>query len=161
MRAAARAALPVIVAAALSGCSSVGDVAGAVAGVAAGTASANPAVAIGVAIGVKAATDATAKYVFRTWHTAEQDSIAAIIGTTPPGTAAPWEIRHRIPYENRQGTVRVVREIRSALADCREALFSVEEDKETRWFQVVACRQETGWKWASAEPAVPRWGSLQ
>jgi hypothetical protein len=143
----------------------VGDVAGAIAGVGAGAATANPAVAVGVAIGVKAATDATAKYVFRNWHRAEQDSIAAIIGGTPVGTSAAWEVRHSIPYENEHGAVQVVRVIASALTECREALFSVAKENggpdEVQWFQVLACRQGPDWKWASAEPAVSRWGNLQ
>jgi hypothetical protein len=81
------------------------------------------------------------------------------------GASSDWEIRHSIPYENEHGVVRVVREIPSALTECREALFSVEKEKggadEIQWFQVLACRQASGWKWASAEPAVSRWGTLQ
>ena len=30
-----------------------------------------------------------------------------------------------------------------------------------RWFVASACRQAGGWKWAAAEPATERWGSLQ
>lgn len=146
----------------MGGCAVIGDVTGAIAGAAAGAATANPAVAMGVGIGVKAATDATAKYVFRNWHQAEQDSIAAVIGNTPVGESAEWEIRHSIPYENEQGVVQVVRAIPSALAECREAMFSFDKGpEEAQWFHVTACRQASGWKWASAEPAVPRWGTLQ
>ncbi|EHP42102.1 hypothetical protein OR16_15787 [Cupriavidus basilensis OR16] len=154
---------PVLAAALATGCASVGDLTGAVAGVATGAVTANPALAAGAAIGVAAATDAGTKYVMRNWHQAEQDSIAATIGAMPVDEQHRWEIRHPLPYANEHGWVRVVRVIRTPLAQCREALFSVDDDNKQQraWFLVTACRQPSGWKWAVAEPAVPRWGNLQ
>lgn len=161
-------ALPLIaslLAVTLAGCNTVGGFAGAAAGIASGAATTNPAVAYGVSVGVAVAVDVTAKYVFRTWHQAEQDQIAAQIGRMRPGSVERWQIKHPIPYENEQGEVEVVRILASPLALCKEALFSVvdgEGAKQTRqWFVVTACRQDEAWKWAVAEPAVDRWGSLQ
>lgn len=157
-------ALAALLAAALtSGCASVGDLTGAVAGVATGAITGNPAIGASVGIGVAAAADAGAKYVFRNWQRAEQDSIAATIGAMPVDEQQRWEIRHPIPYGNQHGWVRVVRVIRTPLAECREALFSVDDDgkRQRSWFLTTACRQPGGWKWAAAEPAVPRWGNLQ
>lgn len=146
---------------ALAGCNQVADVAGAVAGGGAALASGNPALAIGVGIGVRAATAAGIRYVVRSRQGAEQDEVAAVIGTLAPGEVRRWRIRHTIPLGNEEGEVRLVREIDNALAPCREALFSVEEDGARHWFLTTACRQGESWKWAAAEPAVPRWGSLQ
>ncbi len=70
---------------ALSGCNSIGGFAGAAAGVASGAVTSNPAVGYAIGIGVQAATDATAKYIFRNWHKAAQDEIAAIIGNLEVG----------------------------------------------------------------------------
>jgi len=162
-----RAGLPVagLLAIALVGCNTVGGFAGATAGIATGAATTNPAVGYSVGIGVKAAADATGKYVFRKWQQAEQDQIAALVGRMNEGDARPWRIQHAIPYGNGHGEVRVARVIHTPLALCKEALFSVIEGKgknQTRkWFLATACQQANTWKWAVAEPAVPRWGSLQ
>ncbi|MEI2769713.1 MAG: hypothetical protein V9G98_02895 [Candidatus Competibacter sp.] len=149
----------------LVGCNTVGGFAGAAAGIASGTATTNPAVGYGVSVGVAVAVDATSKYIFRTWHQAEQDQIAAQIGRLKPGVIERWKIQHPVPYENEHGEVEMVRVLSSPLALCKEALFSVVSDeggKRTRqWFVVTACRQDNAWKWAVAEPAVARWGSLQ
>ncbi len=149
----------------LTGCNSVGGFAGAAAGIASGAATTNPAVGYGVSIGVAVVVDATTKYVLRIWHQAEQDQIAAQIGRMKPGDIEAWKIQHPVPYENEHGEIEVVRILASPLALCKEALFSVvdgEGDKQTRqWFVVTACRQGKTWKWAVAEPAVGRWGSLQ
>jgi hypothetical protein len=157
----------VSIALALSACSSVGELSGAVAGVATGAVTANPIIGYGVAIGVSAAADATSKYVSRNWQRAEQDSIAAVIGQAQEGTEQRWQIRHPIPYGNEQGSLRVLRTISSPLAQCKEALFSVEDysrdgqSPAPHWFLTTACQQQGQWKWASAEPAVARWGNLQ
>jgi hypothetical protein len=61
--------------------------------------------------------------------------------------------------------VRLVRILDSALGTCREALFSVAAgeapDAPRQWFLTTACRYGDRWKWAAAEPATERWGSLQ
>jgi hypothetical protein len=146
---------------ALAGCDTAADVAGAVSGIAAGTATGNAALGYGIGLGVRAGASEALRYGARRWHTTEQDAIAAAIGATPPGASRPWEVRHSLPIGDRDGEVRVVREIHSPLATCREALFSVASGEGADWFATTACRDGTGWRWAAAEPATPRWGNLQ
>ena len=56
----------------------------------------------------------------------------------------------------------MVRAIPNPLAPCKQVLFSVEEkDAPAAWYSVDICQQQEHWKWASAEPAVERWGYLQ
>ncbi len=61
--------------------------------------------------------------------------------------------------------MRVTRAFTSALAICKEFVFSVADgdkpDAHEDWYTASACLQDKGWKWASAEPAVERWGNLQ
>ncbi|WP_376099473.1 hypothetical protein ACE7GA_11455 [Roseomonas sp. CCTCC AB2023176] len=146
----------------LAGCDTVADATGAVSGIAAGTATGNPALGYGIGLGVRAGAAEALRYGARRWHRTEQDVVAAVIGATPPGESRPWRVRHSLPIGNEEGEVRVLREIRSPLATCREALFSVAEDGGAAWFVTTACRAPDGsWSWAAAEPAVPRWGNLQ
>lgn len=149
----------------LSGCNSIGGFAGAAAGVASGAVTSNPAVGYAIGIGVQAATDATAKYVFRNWQKAEQDEIAAIVGQLDVGQARNWAIVHQISYGNEHGEVRVTRLIDTPLAVCKEVLLSVDTGAgaalKRAWYTASACRSDDIWKWAVAEPAVERWGSLQ
>jgi hypothetical protein len=81
------------------------------------------------------------------------------------GEARPWEVRHDLPIGNARGEGQVLRAVETPLAECREVLFSVASGKgpgaARRWFLTSACRQAGGWKWAAAEPATERWGSLQ
>jgi hypothetical protein len=144
----------------LAGCGSAAELTGAVAGIATGAAFANPAVGYGVGVGTQAATAAGINWVMRSRQRAEQDAVAEVIGDLTPGEQRPWRIEHDIPIGNQQGEVRLVREIDTALARCREALFSVEDGEERQWFLTTACRQGERWRWASAEPATARWGSL-
>lgn len=149
----------------LNGCSSIGGIAGAAAGVASGIVSSNPAVGYAVGIGVQAATDATTKYVFRHWQQAEQDEIAAIAGHLDLDHSSRWAITHSLPYGNEHGEVRVTRVFNTPLALCKEILLSIDTGKEAQlkraWYTANVCRNDDIWKWAVAEPAVKRWGSLQ
>lgn len=151
--------------AALSGCASIGAASGAVAGVATGAVTANPAVGIGVGIAVQAATDEAVNRYMRTMHREQQDAIAALVGDMPVGASEPWRVQHTLPIENGHGEVRVTRAFDTALVSCKEFAFSVVDgdkpDSKVDWFTASACRQGAGWKWASAEPAVERWGTLQ
>lgn len=147
---------------ALGGCSSVSTIAGVVAGSVAGGATANPAVGFGVGVGVAAVSDYTIKRVTRSWHQGEQDAIATAAGGLDVGAAGPWRVKHSLPLGNEHGRLQVVRAIPNPLAACRQVLFSVEEKGEPpAWYDVDICQQQDGWKWASAEPAVARWGFLQ
>lgn len=149
----------------LGGCNSMSALIGIGAGAVAGGASANPAVGFAVGVGVAAASDYGIRYYGRTRQGAEQDAIAAAAGGLPPGGSATWQIRHTIPYGDEAGTLKVLRDIPNPLASCKEVVFSVVDgegkDRTRAWYDADICRQGTQWKWASAEPAVARWGFLQ
>ena len=154
----------VVTTAVLAGCSSIGGVTGAVAGIASGSATANPAVGVAVGITVKAGVDFTINAVLRRWSHEEQMRIASLVGALDVGEKLPWEIRHEVPYDNKHGQVTVVRAFTTPLADCKEALFSVESSDAkvvAPHFVTTVCAGANGWKWALAEPAVGRWGALQ
>lgn len=162
-----RAAGIALLASALAGCSTFGTITGAVAGIATGTATTNPAVAIGVAIGVKAAADQVGRSVGRRMKQAEQDAIASVASELREGDSRPWEVKQRLPWGHARGEVRVTRVIATPLTQCKEVLFSVDEgegdDRKVArsWFAASVCQQADRWKWAAAEPAVERWGTLQ
>jgi hypothetical protein len=150
----------------ISGCASVGAAAGAAAGVGTGVATSNPAIGIGVGIAVQAATDEAVKRLMKRLHGDQQVAIATTAGTLNIGDTSTWRVKHFLPVENGHGDVRVLNETTNALATCREFMFSVADgdkpDAHEDWFFAQACKGDNGaWKWASAEPAVARWGNLQ
>jgi hypothetical protein len=152
----------------LGGCGSIGAAAGAAAGVSTGVVTSNPAIGFGVGIAVQAATDEAIQRLMKRLHSDQQIAIATTAGDLPIGDTKAWRVKHTLPVENGHGDVRVLREFTSALATCREFAFSVADgDKpgaHEDWFLAQACKgndNSGGWKWASAEPAVTRWGNLQ
>jgi hypothetical protein len=149
----------------MSGCASIGAATGAVAGVATGAFTTNPAVGLGVGIAVQAATDELVARTMKSLHQDQQVMIAVTAGMSQVGETRPWKVKHTLPVENGHGEVRVLREFNSALASCKEFAFSVVDGDDAKapaeWFVATACQQSEGWKWASAEPAVERWGNLQ
>ena len=152
-------------AALLAGCNTIPQVTAVIAGGAAGGATGNP--AVGFAVGV--ATDAAANYVVRYYgrarQGAEQDVIAQLAGSLPVGDEASWQINHFIPIGDEHGKLRVVEVTDTKLATCRHVIFSVDEGKPPKlqrsWYATDICKDAKAWKWATAEPAVPRWGFLQ
>jgi hypothetical protein len=160
-----RAAAVLLVAAPLAGCEAAGGIVGGVSGVATGIATGNAAVGYAVGVGIRAAVTATLQYVSRRIARGEQDSIAATAGGIPIGTVADWKVEHALPfgYGDAQGTVQVVRVMDTPLARCREVAIGVGDKAEDRIIIIAtACQEADGrWKWASAEPAVERWGVLQ
>ena len=149
----------------LAGCSSIGGFTGAVVGAASGTVTSNPAVGVAVGIAVQSATDAVFQKIFRDMQTDEQDRIAAIAGAMSLGERQAWDIHHRMPLTDERGELEVVGVIDNALASCKEVMFSVVGGKPEaplrQWFLTQMCRQSDGqWRWAAAEPAVERWGTL-
>nr|WP_229722755.1 hypothetical protein [Xylophilus rhododendri] len=73
-------------------------------------------------------------------------------------------MRHAVAFRDADGQVQVVRAFRTALADCKEAAFTVSESDPAlaaTWFTTTMCQGPRGWQWAAAEPAVARWGALQ
>lgn len=145
----------------LAGCGFVADVSGLAAGGASGAATANPAVGFAVGVGVRAGVDELGRWITRRRHGGEQDAIAQAAGTAPLNEPRPWEIRHTIPFGNARGTVTALREIPNPLAPCREVLFAVDDDGRAALFTTTLCHDGARWRWAAAEPAVPRWGLLQ
>ena len=63
------------------------------------------------------------------------------------------------------GQLAVVRSLGTADFACKEIVFSVDtkaDDAPRRaFYTATVCRDGQRWKWASAEPATERWGSLQ
>ena len=157
--------VPLAAALLAAGCSSVGGIAGAVTGTAAAVGSGNPAVGILVGVGTRAVADEGLRRFARGRSRTEQDALAEVVGGMAVGEARPWQVRHDLPIGNKRGEVRVLRAVETPLAACKEVLFSVDSgegvDAARRWFVTSACRQEQRWKWAAAEPATGRWGSLQ
>lgn len=161
----ALAALCAGVALGASGCSSIGAASGAAAAAATGIATANPAIGVGVGIAVQAATDEAVARFMKNMHADQQELIAETAGRLPVGGSDTWRIKHTLPVENGHGEVRVTRAFASALALCKDFAFSVQDgdkpDSPEQWYTASACQDNSGWKWATAEPAVERWGTLQ
>jgi hypothetical protein len=161
MRAAALIALPLL----MAGCSSIGALSGAVVGVATGAGTTNPVVGYAAGIGTQAAVDSLVKYVSRKRQQNEQDQIAVMVGRLAPGETAPWKIEHDVPIGNEHGDVTVVGLLDNKLTRCKEVVFTVidgdKPDSPHGTFVTTACVQGQTWKWAQAEPATERWGSLQ
>jgi hypothetical protein len=151
----------------LAGCDSPGATAGGISGVAAGTLSSNPAVGYAIGLTVRALVDTALSAAFRSLRQDEQDRIAVTAAALAPGEVARWSVDHGLPfgYRNAAGRLQVTRVIDTPLAQCREVFFTLEGEDKTdatpRFFTATTCHQAEGWKWATAEPAVERWGSLQ
>jgi hypothetical protein len=146
----------------LGGCSSIGQITGIIVGGATGGATGNPAVGFAVGVGTAALTDYATKHITKSWHQGEQDAIAATAGPLAIGTQTPWRVIHSLPIGNEHGELAVVRQIDNPLAPCKQVVFSVvDDDDPPAWYSVDICQQGERWKWASAEPAVERWGYLQ
>ncbi|MBV9735719.1 MAG: hypothetical protein JO209_07390 [Acidisphaera sp.] len=163
--------VPVLLLLGLSGCGAVltegtSDAAGlAGAGISSGI-TRNGTVTAAIGLGVQSLASTGLSYVERRVHRAEQDQIAAAAGPLPVGGVAPWRVSHDIPIEaNEHGEVAVSRAIGGAELECKEIVFSVDHPRRAgvqRAFYVAAvCRDGAVWRWATAEPATSRWGTLQ
>lgn len=169
---AVRACLVALAAASLTACQTPGgsQAAGGFAGATTGTVTAvltaNPALGAAVGIGTRAMVGAGVAYVGRRQQQFEQDALAATAGAMQVGESRAWHAPGGLlPWRDRHGEVRVLRATETRLASCKEVAFSVAADEDDpparRWFVATACRQAGGWRWAAAEPATTRWGSLQ
>jgi hypothetical protein len=152
-------------AALLCGCRDLGTIAGIASGSASAAATGNPGIGVAVGIGVSAAGNFLVHYNSRVRAGAEQDVIAATAGDLPVGGTAQWAIHHTIPIGNEHGELRVADVITTPIATCKEVVFTVMSgagaDAPREWYWTNVCRDPKGWKWATAEPAAQRWGSLQ
>lgn len=156
---------------ALAGCGSLltegsADAAGVAGAGIAGAVTKDATLGAAIGLGVRSVADAGLRYAERRVHAAEQDRIAAAGGALEPGAVGVWSVTHDIPIEDdAHGSVAVVRGIGNAAFDCREIVFSVETGTGTKlrrgFYVATICRDGGVWRWASAEPATPRWGSLQ
>ena len=157
---------------AASGCSSLLDEAGSagagIAGGALASAVTNDAgVAAGIGIGVQAGTRTLIKYGQRKVHAEAQAQIASAAGALAVGEIGRWQTVLSWPLESEEaGRVTVSRVIATGELDCKEIVFSVDQSgKEalpaSAFYVASICRDGARWQWASAEPATPRWGSLQ
>lgn len=150
----------------LSGCASIGAISGAVAGASTGAATANPLAGYATAVAVNAAVSTAQKRIARARDHKEQTRIAEAAGPLAPGETATWNVRYIIPFfANHHGTVRILRNIDTPLAQCREILFTLQTGKPPHLHQTPyttdICRDPQGWRWSLAEPAVNRWHYLQ
>jgi len=161
----------------LAGCNSLltastADVAGIAGAGIAGAVTKSPTAAAAIGLGVAAAANAGLQYVERDVHEAEQDQIAQAAGALAPGAVGHWSVKHRIPIEdNEHGDLVVTRLIGSSNFSCKEFIFSVDTEAKSEtdqtkpphrtFYTATVCRDGDTWRWASAEPATARWGSLQ
>jgi hypothetical protein len=155
----------------LPGCASVltagtSDAAGIAGAGAANAVTKSAAAATAIGLGVAAGANAGLQYAERRQHGAEQDRIAEAAGALGPGAAGPWSVSHTVAIEpDEHGEVAVVRAIAAAGLSCKEIVFSVDttehHERQRAFYTATVCRDGAQWKWASAEPATERWGSLQ
>jgi hypothetical protein len=147
----------------LGGCQDVSTIAGIASGSATAAATGNPAIGVAVGIGVSAGGNFLVRYIARVRVGAEQDVIAETAGALPDGGEGAWVIHHTIPIGNEHGNLWVIDTINTPIAICKEVVFSVFNGAKvpSNWYRVDVCRDPNGWKWATAEPAVDRWGFLQ
>lgn len=155
------AALLLVASILLGGCKDFGTIAGIATGSATGAATGNPAIGVAVGIGVSAGGNFLVRYIARVRTGAEQDVIAAAAGGLPVGGRARWAIHHTIPIGNEHGDLEVIDVIATPIAVCKRVVFSAVEGRARDLYAVDVCRDPRRWKWATAEPAVSRWGFLQ
>jgi hypothetical protein len=183
---ASRFVLLLICASAVPGCKSLltattADVAGIAGAGIAGAVTESPAAAAGIGLGIAAAANAGLQSIERDVHRTTQDQIAQAAGALDPGVVGHWSASHTIPIESDEhGDLVVTRLFGNADFACKEIIFSVDTmEKKTAdktaadpkpveqtiahraFYTAIICKDGTTWKWASAEPATARWGSLQ
>jgi hypothetical protein len=119
-----------------------------------------------IGLGVQAGARAGVQYAQRQAHLVAQNGIARAAGPLPVGGVARWSVRHSVPMEpNESGEVTVARTFGAGSISCKEIVFSVDSTEDGRprraFYTAHICRDGDTWRWASAEPATERWGSLQ
>jgi hypothetical protein len=155
----------------LSGCSDLltegtADLAGVGGAAAAHAVTKNATVTTAIGLGVTSLALSGLKSEERAVHGVEQDRIAEAAGGLPIDTVGTWSVSHSVPIEGDQkGEVVVSRDIGTPDLHCREIVFSVDTTEDGQparsFYTATICLDGSHWKWASAEPATARWGSLQ
>jgi hypothetical protein len=146
----------------VAGCAESGPVVNSIttAGVAAAVGSAiNPAVGLIVGVAAGYGVDQGVKYGARRIQGNVQNAIAEAAGPLEIGASTSWEVAERLPITRRTGTVEVARAFGQAIP-CKDIVFTVAGEPDL--YTATLCRNGDGpWRWATAEPTVHRWGSLQ
>ncbi len=156
----------------LPGCGSLltagtADLAGIAGAGAASSVTKSAAAAAAIGLGVQSLASEGLKYAERSVHRSEQEAIAAAAGPLEPGAVGTWSVVHRVPIEEDEaGQVSVSRSFGAGSVHCKEVVFSVERTRrdvvtERAFYLTTICRRGDEWRWAAAEPATERWGSLQ
>lgn len=155
----------------LGGCNSfltagTADAAGVAGAGIAGAVTKDATVGAAIGLGVASVANAGLQYTERRMHRTEQDRIAETAGALAVGVVGTWSVAHTVPIEpNEGGAVVVSRTIGGPDFTCREIVFSVDGGTaaapQRAFYTATVCRDGDHWKWASAEPATERWGSLQ
>jgi hypothetical protein len=166
--------VPILAAASLlvlTGCSDLltegtADLAGVGGAAAAHSVTRNATITTAFGLGVTSLAMSGLKSEERAVHGAEQDRIAAAAGGLAVGTVGTWSVNHSVPIEDdERGEVVVSRDIGTSDLHCREIVFSVDTvangAPDRAFYTATICLDGSQWKWASAEPATARWGSLQ
>lgn len=156
---------------ALSGCGSLltastADIAGIAGAGIAGAVSRNPTVAAAIGLGVASVANGGLQLLERDVHAVEQDRIAQAAGPLEPGVVGHWNVSHVVPVEgNEHGDLVVTRLVGATDFNCKEIVFSVDttakKELKRAFYTATVCQDGANWKWATAEPATARWGSLQ
>ena len=156
---------------ALSGCGSLltastADVAGIAGAGIAGAVSRSPTAAAAIGLGVASAANGGLQFLERDVHGVEQDRIAQAAGPLEPGVVGHWSVSHIVPIEdNEHGDLVVTRLVGATDFHCKEIVFSVDttagKELKRAFYTATVCQDGANWKWATAEPATARWGSLQ
>ena len=155
----------------LSGCSDLltqgtADLAGIGGAAAAHGVTHNATVTTAIGLGVTSLALSGLQAEERAVHGKEQDRIAEAAGGLAVDTVGTWSVNHTVPIEDdERGEVVVSRDIGTPDLHCREIVFSVDTVQDGKpdraFYSAMICLDGSHWKWASAEPATARWGSLQ
>jgi hypothetical protein len=156
------AVLMAVTALAMAGCAEAGPAVNSLstAGIAAAVGSAfNPVIGLVVGVAAGYGIDQGVKYAERRIEGNVQNAIAETAGPLEVGATASWQVPERLPLTRRSGTVEVARAFGHAIP-CKDVVFTVVDEPEV--YATTVCRNGDGpWRWATAEPTVHRWGSLQ